>query len=79
MEYLLSFFSSHNALKAESLFKAHGIKFRLLPAPKEITASCALVISVDKAVLEEALALLDDSGAKTERIYKREDKKYVKV
>lgn len=79
MEYLLSFSSTHKALKAESLLKAEGTAFRLLPAPKEIAASCALVISVDYLVLETATVLLERGGAKPERVFKLEDKEYVEV
>ncbi|MEE9542261.1 MAG: DUF3343 domain-containing protein [Thermodesulfobacteriota bacterium] len=79
MEYLLSFSSTHKALKAETLLKAEGTKFRLLPAPKEITTSCALVISVDGRELEVIVALLKDCGTEPEKVFKSEDNKYAEV
>jgi hypothetical protein len=79
MDYLLSFHSTHIALKAERTLKDEGVEFRLLPAPKEITVTCALVIRIDSAILDETLSLLEAKGAKCERVFKLEDKKYVEV
>ncbi len=78
MEYLLSFQSTQKALKAESVLKASGVDFRLLPAPKEIAAYCALVISI-KGSPDSVIKLLEGTGGETAALFKKENDGYVKV
>ncbi|MBE9532310.1 MAG: DUF3343 domain-containing protein [Proteobacteria bacterium] len=78
MDYLLSFHSTHKALKAESILKAQGVEFRLLPAPKEIAAYCALVISI-KDRPDTLVELLKGSGGEAAAVFKKEKDGYVKV
>ena len=78
MEYLLSFLSTHKALKAESVLKAEGVRFRLLPAPKEIAAYCALVISIEDAP-QDVIKILEGSGGAVAALFKKEDGGYVEV
>jgi hypothetical protein len=78
MEYLLSFLSTHKALKAESVLKAEGVRFRLLPAPKEIAAYCALVISINEKP-EDVIKILEGTGGESAALFKKEDEGYVKV
>ena len=80
MEYLLAFSSTHEALKAESILKENDTEFRLLPAPKEIAAFCALVIGVkDSDTLCKARGLLEGSGGEQESIFKRGVHGYVEL
>ena len=78
MEYLLSFHSTHKALKAESVLKALGVEFRLLPAPKEIASYCALVISIKESP-EKVIEALDGTGGEAAGLFKKEDNGYVEV
>jgi len=78
MDYLLSFHSTHKALKAESILKAQGVEFRLLPAPKEIAAYCALVISI-KDRPDALVELLKGSGGEAAAVFKKEKDAYVEV
>lgn len=80
MEYLLSFHSTHKALKAESVLKAKDVEFRLLPAPKEVASYCALVISIKDDVLPAAvIEELEGTGGEPASIFKKEGKGYVEV
>lgn len=78
MEYLLSFHSTHKALKAESVLKSEGVTFRLLPAPAEIAAYCALVISI-KEDPDAVTGMLNATGGEAAAVFKKEDGGYVKV
>jgi hypothetical protein len=78
MEYLLSFHSTHKALKAESVLKVEGVRFRLLPAPKEIAAYCALVISIEDDP-KEVIKILEGTGGESAALFKKEEEGYVEV
>jgi len=79
MQYLLSFGSTHKALRAEGVLREAGVVFRLLPAPKALSRYCDLVISVDASELDRARLALGaaDSGARA--TYRREGESYVEV
>jgi hypothetical protein len=80
MEYLLSFHSTHKALKAESVLKAKDVDFKLLPAPKEVAAYCALVISIKGDALPNAvIETLKGTGGEPASIFKKEEGGYVEV
>lgn len=80
MEYLLSFHSTHKALKAESVLKAKDVEFRLLPAPKEVASYCALVISIkDDARPDALIEVLEGTGGEPASVFKKEGEGYVEV
>lgn len=60
--YVVSFDSTHHAIKAEKLFKEENLNIRMMPTPREITASCGLSIRFE----------VDDLG-KVEEIIREED------
>ncbi len=76
----MTFKSTHMALKAESVLKEQGIPFRLITAPKQITARCALLISVSgHKRLMEATGALSETPAQAADIYIKSDGEYVKM
>ncbi|MEE8574491.1 MAG: DUF3343 domain-containing protein [Thermodesulfobacteriota bacterium] len=79
MKYLFAFGSTHKALKAESLLKADEIPYLLLPAPKELSTYCALVIEIIEQELEPACSILKQGETEPKSIYKKENGDYVKV
>lgn len=55
--------STHQIMKLEKLILQKNIKVRIIPVPKEITASCGLSIKFDFYLLEEIkLLLLENSS-----------------
>ena len=48
--YLLSFDSTHQAIKSETLLKGTTYTFRLIPTPGEITAGCGLTLKTEEDV-----------------------------
>ena len=76
----MTFDSTHMALKAESVLKEEEIAFRLITAPKQITARCALLISVSgRSHLMEATGALSKTPARVADIYIKDDEEYVKM
>ena len=60
--YVVSFDSTHHAIKAEKLFKEYNLNIRMMPTPREITASCGLSIRFEQADLEEVERIISDEG-----------------
>lgn len=79
MEYILAFGSTHKALKAEKTLKEAGVVFKLLTAPKPLSAYCDLVISIDNCPPVEVLEVLKRSGAGVKNTFKKVGDDYVKV
>lgn len=79
MEYLLAFGSAHKVLKAESILKEAGVKFKLLPAPKPLSALCDLVISVGDGALDAAIVTLKGKNLKPKAVYRRTGDDYERV
>lgn len=55
--YLLTFFSTSGAMAVEKYCKQNGIAGRLLPVPREISASCGLAWAVSADQKEELAAV----------------------
>lgn len=79
MKYLLTFGSTHRALKGEEILKVAGLSFRLIPAPKALVRFCALVISIESDDLETIREALAEGGLKIKKIYREEGSDYVEV
>lgn len=43
-DFLLTFDSTHHAMRAESLLEAAGLAIMIIPTPRQLTASCGLAI-----------------------------------
>ncbi len=79
MEYILTFGSTHNVLKAERVLKDANLEFRLMPAPKDLSRYCDLVIAVNGAVLDRAKGALARGDVAPKDVYRKEGSEYVKV
>ncbi|MEK6532193.1 MAG: DUF3343 domain-containing protein [Deltaproteobacteria bacterium] len=79
MDFILAFGGTHRVLKAEAALKRSALNFRLLPAPKELSKYCGLVISLKEEHLGEALVVLKEAGLEPKAIYMKEGGEYVKM
>ena len=77
MKYILAFGSTHKVLKAEALLREVDIPFRLEPAPKVVAPYCALVISLERDVVDRAREYLEGAGIEPRGIYRKEGGRYV--
>lgn len=54
--------STHKIMKLEKLILEKDIKVRIIPVPKEITASCGLSIKFDLSFLDKIKLLLPENS-----------------
>ncbi|MGE5559931.1 MAG: DUF3343 domain-containing protein [Chloroflexota bacterium] len=59
---LITFDSTHHALRAETLLEAAGIAIMIIPTPRELSASCGLAITFRSSDASRLQAVLRDSG-----------------
>ena len=75
---LISFFSTHFALKAEEVLKDVGLKAHLIPVPRSISSSCTVALVFDAQFKKEVFKNLTDSAVETESLYQQtEDGKWL--
>ena len=53
--FILIFESTHHALKSEKLLAGMGIKFDIIPTPKEISSDCGMAIRINPSLFNEQL------------------------
>lgn len=51
--FILNFDSTHHALKSEKLLNNIGIKFDIIPTPKEISSDCGIAIRIKPQLYDE--------------------------
>lgn len=68
--YIISFNSTHQAIKAEKILEDEGLDIVAMPTPRGITASCGLSIKFDFNDLDRVVSLMDDSNIERRGIYK---------
>ncbi len=59
---VLTFPSSHYALKAEKICKDVGVKVMLIPLPREISSDCGVALIVHPEARPKAEGLLEGGG-----------------
>jgi len=69
-DLLFSFISIHDAVRAEHLFAAAGIKAVSRPTPREIDLSCGNSLLLAAADREAALAVLRGNAARWGKLYR---------
>jgi hypothetical protein len=68
---LITFASTHHALKAEKLVSGRGCDFDIIPTPRAITASCGLSLELREDELAHALESLRSQQVVPEAVYRR--------
>lgn len=79
MKYILAFSSTHKVLKAEEVLKESRVRFRLDPAPKEMTRFCELVITLDEGELQGALGSLRSKDTSPGKVFRKVDDSFLEV
>ena len=65
-------FSIHFVLKAEKLFKQHGISHDVIPVPRAISSDCGMAVEFPCAAKDQVATLLDGAGIRVAGLYRRE-------
>ncbi|MGM0602117.1 MAG: DUF3343 domain-containing protein [Bacillota bacterium] len=80
--YLLVFQSTHHSIKAEKIFSAENISYRIVPVPPEITADCGSAVRFDEK-LDDILQLIKKNNIITAGVYEviaeNKNKRYNKI
>jgi hypothetical protein len=77
--YLITtFYSTHLALKFESLLKENDLDVKIIPVPRQISASCGLAGRSISKDYEEILKLIEETSLDIEEIYELIDGEYYK-
>lgn len=63
------FNSTNHAIQGEKILKDRNIEIKVIPTPREITASCGLSIRFDKKFLEEVLSCIQSTALNIKGIY----------
>ncbi|MDR0879657.1 MAG: DUF3343 domain-containing protein [Clostridioides sp.] len=67
--YIISFNSTHHAMRSEKLLQNTEIHIKILPTPREISASCGLSIMFSIEDIDLVKKTLDDSEIDFKGIY----------
>lgn len=59
--YIVSFNSTHHAIKSEKLIIEDGLKATTLPTPREVTASCGISIRFEKDDMDKIKTILAEN------------------
>lgn len=66
---LITFHSTHHALKAEKVLKDSGIGMEVVPVPREFSSNCGIAMSVAWEKQEEVIAILNDNNVPIEAMH----------
>lgn len=58
---LISFESTHMAIKSEKLLKEVDLDIRIIPVPREITSSCGLSLRINPKDYKRSREILDEN------------------
>lgn len=58
---LVTFESTHSAIKAEKTLKKEGLKVKIIPVPTEISAGCGLSIRFNEEDLDKVKKIIKES------------------
>lgn len=64
-----TFFSSFYALRGEKTLHKHDIPCKLIPSPRELSASCAVSLTFEASLVESVADLLARNRVQVEAIY----------
>lgn len=57
---VITFRSTHHAIKTEKELKKEGINIKVIPTPREITSSCGLSIRFNDEDKDKVLSIIND-------------------
>lgn len=72
--YYLLFSSIHGMLKAEKKLKERGLRFELMPIPRNLSSDCGSCIRLHDDIAEAMLCIGDDA---TDRRFLYDGKDYI--
>ncbi|WAW14900.1 DUF3343 domain-containing protein [Peptostreptococcus equinus] len=82
--YVVSFNSTHHAIRTEKLLEKNGITITTMPTPREIAASCGLSIKFDISQIDQINKIMKENSLERRGIFKivrddQENRKAIKI
>lgn len=68
--YIVSFNSTHHAMRLDKLLDEESLRATTLPTPREITASCGISIRFLYEDIEKIKSILNENNIEYKGIYK---------
>jgi N-acyl-L-homoserine lactone synthetase len=59
-ETVVTFFTTHAAFRADKLLRQAGLAAKLIPAPRKISADCAIALRLPASDEQRARTILDE-------------------
>lgn len=69
LDGLLSFISSHYAIRANTVLKRESIKSELIPGPKELSPNCGVALRIEYSRREEIEKILADKKVRIDQVH----------
>lgn len=69
LDGLVSFFSSHHALRGEAVLTRRGFVVRLVPGPKDLSPNCGVALRFEYARRDEVVLLLTRHKVRVDRVH----------
>lgn len=69
MDGLISFFSSHHAIRAETVLKRNCLRVQLVPGPKDLSPNCGVALRFEYSQREHILAVLADKRVRIDGVH----------
>lgn len=69
LDGLVTFYSSHHALRAEKILKQHGLSVLLVPGPREISPNCGVALQFEYRLQELVKTILDSNHVCFEAVH----------
>ena len=66
---VITFKSTHYAIKGDLIFKEHNINYRTIPTPREISRSCGLAIKFNLEDYDSIRYIIEKKGLNIEGVY----------
>jgi len=71
---IISFFTVHQALRAEKVLMESGFKISMIPVPRQISSDCGVALKFECEEEEKVKKVLDNNMVKIESIHHLERK-----
>jgi len=66
---IVTFKSVHQALKAEKVVRAAGLKADAISVPRHLSSDCGIALKIDDSIEESVINIMCDNGINFRGIY----------
>ena len=74
MDHVITFISTHHAIKAEKRLKAGNFELELIPTPRDLSSECGFTLLVKNCESQPLVIFLEEDNLSLDRIYRVNEK-----